>query len=198
MELDETDLGILRLLHEDARTSFRTLAKELGIATPTVSARVKRLEELGIIRGYRVELAPQALGGAVHVLRLQVRPAGLQKVADVIAGWQGVEELLTLTGGSLLLKVRLRPPGVTMQRLHEAISGQEDVVAYEAWEVWNTRRHQPDVATAGVQVTCHQCQGPIRGEPARSKVGGREHIFCCHFCKKAFQDRHRALSQGAA
>ena len=58
MQLDETDRALLLLLNEDARVSHRALARTLGIAQGTVSNRVRRLEETGVIQGYRVALNP--------------------------------------------------------------------------------------------------------------------------------------------
>ena len=60
--LDEVDLGLLRALNQDARKSYRDLAKELGIALSTVSARIKRLENDGIVRGYVPLIDPTKLG----------------------------------------------------------------------------------------------------------------------------------------
>jgi DNA-binding Lrp family transcriptional regulator len=60
--LDDVDVAILRALNQDARKSFRDLAKELSLALSTVSARVKRLEQQGYILGYVPVLDPQRLG----------------------------------------------------------------------------------------------------------------------------------------
>ena len=194
MELDELDMRILRSLQADARASYRAVARELGTTTPTVSARVKRMEGLGIIQGYRVDLDPQALGGALHFLRIQVRPSGLHRVAEALAAQPGVEDVMTLTGGSLLVKVRLRPPAVNLQRVHTGIADQADVLSYEGWEAWSIKHRPPDITVTGVEVKCHQCQGPIAGEPVRAKVSGRDHVFCCPLCKKAFMERVKAMS----
>lgn len=60
--LDEADVSLLRALNQDARKSYRDLSKELGLALSTVSARVKRLEELGYVIGYVPVLDPVKLG----------------------------------------------------------------------------------------------------------------------------------------
>ena len=60
--LDDVDLALLRALNADARKSYRDLAKELGLALSTVSARVKRLESHEYITGYVPVLDPQKLG----------------------------------------------------------------------------------------------------------------------------------------
>lgn len=193
MDVDELDLGILRALQADARLSYRALASQLGTTTPTVSARIKRLENLRIIQGYRVDLDPQAFGGTVHVLRLQVRPAGLRRVTEALAEFPGIEEILAMSGGALLLKARIRPPAVTVDGLHEAIAAHEDILSYDSWEVWSIRQRSPDIAVSGIHVKCHQCQGPI-GDPVTAKVAGREQVFCCMLCKKTFQQRVKSMS----
>lgn len=57
---DPLDMRILQELQRDARASFNALARRLGTTTPTVSWRVRRLQEVGIIRGFTVETAESA------------------------------------------------------------------------------------------------------------------------------------------
>ena len=58
--MDETDQQLLSLLRKDARTSVATLAQTLGVSRGTVSNRVTKLEDAGIIVGYTVRLKPDA------------------------------------------------------------------------------------------------------------------------------------------
>lgn len=58
MQLDDVDRRLVEALRKDARLSMRELAKLVGVSTPTASARVKRLEALGIIRGYHAAIDP--------------------------------------------------------------------------------------------------------------------------------------------
>ncbi len=60
--IDDLDRQILRRLSKNARLSFREVAVKLGISTSTVSARVRRMEERSLIRGYLAEVDPAALG----------------------------------------------------------------------------------------------------------------------------------------
>ena len=55
-ELDTTDRRIMRILSQDGRASYQAMADEIGLSRPAIMERVKRLEEGGYIRGYRVEL----------------------------------------------------------------------------------------------------------------------------------------------
>jgi DNA-binding Lrp family transcriptional regulator len=58
--MDATDQQLLSLLRKDARTSVATLANKLGVSRGTVSNRITKLEDLGIIVGYTVRLRPDA------------------------------------------------------------------------------------------------------------------------------------------
>ena len=66
--MDEVDKRILRVLEADARTSLRKIAEEVGVALGTVSNRVRRMESLGIIRGYTVRLDPDKAGWGLSVV----------------------------------------------------------------------------------------------------------------------------------
>ncbi|MBX7143158.1 MAG: Lrp/AsnC family transcriptional regulator [Oligoflexia bacterium] len=60
--VSELDFGIMRMLVDNARTPITSIAERLGCAAETVRYRIKKLEQLGIIAGYRVELDLSKLG----------------------------------------------------------------------------------------------------------------------------------------
>ncbi|MDG6222818.1 MAG: Lrp/AsnC family transcriptional regulator [Candidatus Bathyarchaeota archaeon] len=60
--MDKTDSTIINLLTVDARTSFRKIARELGVSPDTVICRYKALQEQGVIRGSTVVLDPKKIG----------------------------------------------------------------------------------------------------------------------------------------
>lgn len=68
VELDEIDLAILGELIEDARRSYREIAKRLNVSVGTVAARVKRLESLGVIKGYSAIVDYEKLGYELTVV----------------------------------------------------------------------------------------------------------------------------------
>ena len=71
--LDETDQRILEVLLGDSRASLKSLAEQVGLSSPSVSERLRRLEERGVIRQYTVEFDPQALGFTLQAM-VRVRP----------------------------------------------------------------------------------------------------------------------------
>src|SRR2546426_12096713 len=62
IEIDATDRRILRILGHDGRASYQAVADEVGLSRPAIMERVKRLEESGYIRGYRVQLDRAKVG----------------------------------------------------------------------------------------------------------------------------------------
>ena len=66
--LDNTSWEILKILQEDARIPFKKLGKRVGLSSPAVAERVRRLEEKGIINCYRAELNLEKLGLPITAL----------------------------------------------------------------------------------------------------------------------------------
>ena len=62
VELDEVDKKILRELQKDARTSFKTIAKNIGVSAATIFVRVKRLTKTGVLKGFKAIVEPKAVG----------------------------------------------------------------------------------------------------------------------------------------
>jgi len=62
VSLDETDKTILRLLQTDGRVSNAEIARQVGLSAPATHARVKRLEETGVVRQYSTLLDREAMG----------------------------------------------------------------------------------------------------------------------------------------
>lgn len=66
--MDITDAKILEILQEDGRISMKELGKRVSLTSPAVSERVKRLEENGVIKGYKAIVEPVRLGLNVSVI----------------------------------------------------------------------------------------------------------------------------------
>lgn len=97
--LDDVDVSILRALNQDARKSYRDLAKELGLALSTVSSRVKRLETEGYVTGYVPVLDPQKLGFDLVVLvGVKIQSGRLLEAQQRIARFARVYGVYDVTG----------------------------------------------------------------------------------------------------
>ncbi|TFF09729.1 Lrp/AsnC family transcriptional regulator [Pseudomonas sp. BCA14] len=84
--LDPIDSALIVALHQNARTSIRALARQVGLSAPGCSERMKRLEQAGIIVGFSVELGAEALGYALQALvRVKPLPGKFQEVEQLLA-----------------------------------------------------------------------------------------------------------------
>ncbi len=63
--MESTDRQILTLLSTDGRMSYTDIGRETGLSTSAAQQRVRRLEQRGLITGYRAELSAEALGLAL-------------------------------------------------------------------------------------------------------------------------------------
>jgi Lrp/AsnC family transcriptional regulator, leucine-responsive regulatory protein len=107
--LDEVNLRLLAELSADPRASASELARRVGMPAPAVRERVARLEEAGVIRGYRLEIDPAAIGLPVAAwVRLRPGPGQLPKIADLAARTPEVSECHRISGEDcFLLKVHV-------------------------------------------------------------------------------------------
>ncbi len=97
--LDPLDQRILELLKEDARRSSRKISQILNIATSTVISRIKKMESLGIIRGYTLNIDYQKLGFDFPVIiDVNVSKGKLFEVERKIAQNDNVIAVYDITG----------------------------------------------------------------------------------------------------
>jgi Lrp/AsnC family transcriptional regulator, leucine-responsive regulatory protein len=119
--LDATNISLLRELEADARLSLAELGRRVGLSSPAVADRLERLEEAGVIRGYRAELDPRALGYELAVvLRIRPAPRELKKVAELAQRTPEIVECHRITGDDCyLMKAHVRD----VEHMEEVIDG---------------------------------------------------------------------------
>lgn len=97
--IDATDQRIVEALLPNARLSLKDLAQAVGMSPPSVSERLKRLEERGVVRGYTLALDPQALGYTLQaIVRIRPMPGKLQAVQKLIEETPEICECDKVTG----------------------------------------------------------------------------------------------------
>lgn len=109
--LDPTDVQILHLLQTNGRVKRKDVAEAVGLSLPSVSERMRKLEERGVITGYHAHLDPKRLHVDVAAF-VRVSVDGSAHYADFVeatSAMDEVQEVHAITGeGSHLLKVRTR------------------------------------------------------------------------------------------
>jgi Lrp/AsnC family transcriptional regulator, leucine-responsive regulatory protein len=111
--LDATNRKLLAELQGNARLTQAELARRVGLSSPAVAERLRRLELQGVIRGYRTEIDPAAVGfGLSVIIRVRPAPRQLQKVAELARSSPEIVECLRITGEDCyLIRAHVRDVG---------------------------------------------------------------------------------------
>lgn len=118
--LDDINRDLLDILQVDGRLSYKELGERIGLTAPAVAERIHKLEDAGVIKGYRAVVDYEAVGfpllGIIR-LRAPLRSAGID---DKIAAIPNVIEASRVTGSdSHVLRARLRTPLELEELLHD-------------------------------------------------------------------------------
>ncbi|ANE49066.1 AsnC family transcriptional regulator [Paenibacillus swuensis] len=107
--MDSTDIRLLHVLHKDSRITVSELSKQLSLSRPSVTERILRLQEKGIIEGFTLQLSLAGLGRGtlvfIQVSELKVTPMEFERV---ITTFREVLECHRVTGNiGYILKAAL-------------------------------------------------------------------------------------------
>lgn len=140
--MDATDQQLLSLLRKDARTSVATLANKLGVSRGTVTNRVTKLEDAGIIVGYTVRLRPDAQPSEISAwMSIAVEGNSTRAVIASLLGEPGVATLHDTNGRwDLLAELRAANLSELSQvlervRLIRGISNTETSIHLETYRL---------------------------------------------------------------
>jgi len=195
-ELDDTDLEILRLLVEDARRPFSEIADRVGVSPPTVSDRIDRLEELGVVRRFTVDVDHSQLDDGLSVLlELSVEPGETDAVADELAELNVVEHVFAAAGGKVIAHATvpdddvdgILTDNVSMDRVRD-----HDVRLVTRVE-W-----QPEVSGTAFAVDCDECGNRVTSQGESAKIDGDLFTFCCSSCRSNFEEEYERLAAESA
>ena len=84
-KIDEIDVKILKILLNDARTSFSEIGKECGLSSNSIRLRFERLKKTGIINGSIIQVNPKSVGGDyIAFVFVQTRFSNIQEIFEFI------------------------------------------------------------------------------------------------------------------
>ena len=117
--LDPLGWKLLLELQTDARISFAELGRRVGLSTPAVAERVRRMEDEGIIRAYRAEIDPSSVGLPITAfIRMSIVGNVLAKLTERVHSMPEIVECHRGTGeDSFILKVNV----VSVEQLKDVI-----------------------------------------------------------------------------
>ena len=147
IELDELDRGVLDVLHTDARATNRQLARELGVAESTAHARLRRLEERGVVAGYEAVVRQERLGRGLQAiigvtLRPGARQASITEFAERVSAQSEVNQLFFLGGSDdFIIHVAVEDSSALRRFVVDQLSANAAVASTRTSVVFEYRRN---------------------------------------------------------
>ena len=140
--MEDLDRRIVGLLSQDGRMSFTDLGKATGLSTSAVHQRVRRLEERGVIKGYRAVIDHNEMGMPLiaFISVTPLDPAAPDDVPEHLRDIPDIEACHSVAGEeSYILKARVATPGdledlLARVRSSAHVSTRTTVVLSTPWE----------------------------------------------------------------
>ncbi len=171
------DRAILATVLEDASKPLREIADAAGVSAPTVSSRLERLEELGIVGPARKDVDLSRLGTLVLILAPPEDRETLAQHEDVFQ--------VHKTQSNEAVGLALLDEG-RVESLHAAFPRARTLVLTE-----RTHASLPRLPSDEARSTCAQCGKPITGDEGIEVIlGGSRYLACCPMCKKELEERY--------
>jgi len=135
--MDELNLKILSALRFDARKPFLEIARKLGVADATIHARVKKMIEEGIIKGFETIIDDEKLGYKItSFIEIKVKPGTADEAVIALSRIDGVLEVHEIHGHcDILLKVKAKNLAELRDKLVKEIRAIKEVISSEAHTV---------------------------------------------------------------
>lgn len=154
MELDRTDIEILRLLQNDARLMNKQIAAAVGLAPSSCHERIRRLWREGVITGTETRVNPQALGHALSaVLFVNISKAGQMRIdalMDELAAVPEIREVFLVTGRyDLVVTLMARDMDHLKSIAYSALSARDEIIGYETSVAYDSRRGRGPLGAEG-------------------------------------------------
>lgn len=192
-DLDETDMEILSLLAENARRPFSEIGEEVGLSGPAVSDRVGRLQDVGIIEHFTIDVDRAQLRAGVPVLiRVTLPPESLDPARGRIRDSDGVEHMFVTSESDILFYSRIEAQNVRtwIETLLEGIDVTDYAVTLVDDIEWT-----PSIDGVEFALTCAECGNTVDHEGETARIDGEIYHFCCPSCLSRFEDRYRRLEE---
>ena len=108
--MDDLNWGILKCLQNNARESFSSIGRAVGLTSPAVAERVKKMEDMGVIEGYKTEVSPFSVGYQLKaVIMLRAFVGKLKPFLEKVKSFEEVKNCYRITGNeNIIMEVLLR------------------------------------------------------------------------------------------
>ncbi|WP_134672338.1 AsnC family transcriptional regulator [Halorussus marinus] len=194
-ELDETDLEILQLLVANARRPYNEIADAVELSPPTVSDRIDRMRELGVIQQFTVDLDRSLLSEGIAVLvDLRIEPGRVADVRERVEALDSVEHVFVTADGRVVFHARLEDGAV-----EPLLADSLDTDAIRSYDVdlLSESSWSPEPEGAEFALECDECGNTVTSEGESTRIDGDLYQFCCSSCLARFEQQYEEMREAA-
>ena len=195
-KLDKIDMDIIDSLLQDGRKSFRQIAKEINVSSPTVESRFSRMKALGIIKNvtpiFDLDKIESQLSALVYI---KVHPPESKDIAEKLSLIPEVKSTYMITGDyNIVSKVIAQSPEFLEELVREKIAKIEGIKSLTYNIVTRTIKEEQSVpikAGVSLKISCDYCDNDISKSAKVLQVGKFERYFCCNSCLTLYKEKYK-------
>lgn len=195
-KLDKVDLAIINSLMADGRKSFRQIAKEIRVSTPTVEARFSRMRGMGIIKNIEpildIDIIENQLSALVFLKTNLVQSV---QIADELAAIAEVRRVYMMTGESnLVAKVVSERPEILEKMVRERIAPIEGINSISYQIITRTVKDSQSISIKEemfLKLQCDFCDAEITKKAKKIEIENQRRYFCCNSCMILYKQKYK-------
>ncbi len=193
VELDNLDVKILTHLQANSRKSFQKIAKHCLTSVPTIKSRVERLQELGIIRKFTIDIDSNRLGIPEAVLLINAKPQAVSRIAEDLGRLDEVKELYVTSDSDAAIVSRISGEMARLLTIQDRIN-LTDVNNVRVIPIKSAIKNSNlSLASSSITITCAYCDKKVTEGAVRKKFDEKDYFFCCNTCLREFDEKYRQL-----
>lgn len=197
LELDETDIAILRELSKDARLSYREIAKRAHLSAPTVDSHVSKMIEAGIILKFLPILNTEnVLRSTSAILLLHVELPARESFTQKLAKLDDVRSIFHMTGEANLFVRLFLPESRDLEGfINSNIANNDGVRIVSSQIITHTVKDEPGAVVTehfSVKIKCDYCGREILTSNAIiiNVEGSGKRFLCCTSCEQLYRAKY--------
>jgi DNA-binding Lrp family transcriptional regulator len=195
-KLDKIDLAIINSLMADGRKSFRQIAKEIRVSTPTVEARFSRMRGMGIIKNIEpildIDIIENQLSALVF---LKTDLTQSVQIADELAAISEVRRVYMMTGESnVVVKVVAERPETLEKMIRERIAPIEGINSISYQIITRTVKDSQSISIKDemfLKLQCDFCDAEITKKAKKIEIENQRRYFCCNSCLILYKQKYK-------
>lgn len=193
---DSTDREILRLLSQEARRPYSEIAEAVNLSAPSVSERVKKMEDEGIIRRFTVDINQAVLDDRIPVLvQLTPKQRAFDRIRRQLRKANHVDHVFTIADGNLVFVATV--PSSNVSQWLQTIFDFGDIRTYDV-ELLTEIHPSTYLGEHKSVLDCAYCGKRIRDEGTAARIGGDLRQFCGEQCANAFEEDYEREQDSTA